>query len=137
MKKILQEAETIVIIGCSEKKYRASYMVAEYLKGIGRRIIPVNPHTEGKVLGEKVYESINELPEELEVDVVDIFRNRIHTADTVRQVIRWAEKRGQQPVIWTQLNVSTEEAGELAGKAGLVYVKNKCILAEYQNLSKK
>ena len=45
-KNILENAETIAIIGASANKYRTSYHIASYLKENGFRIIPVNPNYE-------------------------------------------------------------------------------------------
>jgi predicted CoA-binding protein len=66
------------------------------------------------------------------IDIVDIFRAPEHTADMVRSALDRIEHTGEQPVIWTQLGVSSDEARELASEAGLPYVHNKCIMVEHQ-----
>ena len=51
---ILKTSRTIAVVGLSNRKFRSSYGVADYLKSVGYRIIPVNP-LEKEVLGEKSY----------------------------------------------------------------------------------
>ncbi|WP_372639132.1 CoA-binding protein [Fodinibius sp.] len=130
---ILKKAKSIAIIGCSANKYRTSYHIASYLKENGYLIIPVNPKYD-EVLGVPCYDEMADIPEKYPVDIVDIFRNSDHTADMVRQVIGWVEKNGQKPVVWTQMDVSSEEAEALAGEAGLPYVKNECIMVQHERL---
>lgn len=126
----LKEANTIAIIGCSANKYRTSYHIASYLKENGYRIIPVNPNYE-EVLGQKCYPRMDEVPSDAKIDIVDIFRDSQYTADMVSDVIDWSEKTGQQPLIWTQLAVSSNDAKSMAQEAGLDYVENRCIMVEH------
>lgn len=126
----LQQAKTVAIIGCSANKYRTSYHIASYLKENGYRIIPVNPNYD-VVLGQQCYSSMEDIPEDQKIDIVDIFRDSQHTADMVRDIVKWAEKSGQKPLVWTQLAVSSPEAKSLAEDAGLEYVENKCIMVQH------
>lgn len=77
---------------------------------------------------------MDQLPEDLEVDIVDIFRNKRYTDEMVRQISKWSGKTGQKPLIWTQLDVSTPEAKSIADKAGLQYVENRCLMVEHGRL---
>lgn len=133
IKKTLKSTETVAIIGCSNNKYRTSYHIASYLQEQGFNIIPIHPEYD-EVLGEKTYASIKDLPGEISVDIVDIFRDPAHTAEMVDEIIEWSNKTGQQPVVWTQLGVSSKEAKEKAGKAGLPYVEEKCLMVEHKSL---
>lgn len=130
---IFENARTVVIVGCSDKQYRTSYHIAEYLIASGYSIIPVNPNID-ETLGENAYDEMDDLPEDLKVDIVNIFRNKRYTDEMVRQIIRWSKKTGQKPLIWTQLNVSTPAAQEIAITAGLQYVENKCMMVEHKRL---
>ena len=129
----LKKAKTIAVVGCSPNPYRTSNYAANYLKERGYRVIPINPG-ESEILGEKCYPSINDIPGEVEIDIVNIFRNSIHTADEVEQVIEWKKKTGQNPVVWTQLDVSSKEGELLAAQADLPYVRNTCIMVELDKL---
>lgn len=95
-------------------------------------MIPINPHEES-VLGEKCYDTVFDLPKGTEIDLIDIFRNKIYTEEMVREIIEWGKQAGQKPVIWTQLDVSTDAAKELAEQNGFTYVENRCFMVEHRS----
>lgn len=128
---LLQQSKTIVIIGCSSKPYRTSHLISGYLAENGYKIIPVNPN-EKEVHGLECYPSIFDVPPDLRVDIIDIFRNKKYTYGQVKELVEWAESSGQKPAIWTQLDVSTPEAKELAEENGFFYIENKCIMVEHR-----
>lgn len=131
---ILDNVETVAIIGCSNNKYRTSYHIASYLQEQGLKIIPVHPEYK-EVLGEQTYTSIKDVPEDIAVDIVDIFRDPAHTAEMVDEIIAWSKKTGQKPVVWTQLGVSSDEAKQKAEEGGLPYVEEKCLMVEHKRLN--
>ena len=133
LKNILTQAHTIAIIGCSKKKYRTSYHIAEYLQQNGYKIIPIHPDYQ-EILGARVYPTLKKVPETVTIDIVDIFRNAKYTAEMVDQIIEYQQTTGQKPVVWTQLNVSSEQARQKAEKAGLTYVENRCMMVEHERL---
>ncbi len=133
LSEILKEAKTVVIVGCSPDPYRTSNYAAGYLKDRGYTIIPVNP-TADKILGEKCYPSLNDIPESVEVDIVNIFRNSRYSEMEVKGVAEWKARTGQNPVVWTQLDVSSAGAELAAEEAELPYVRNKCIMVELDKL---
>lgn len=98
---------------------------------MGYRLIPINPN-ETDVLGEPCYDSIFNLPDHLSIDVIDIFRNKKYTEKTVSEIVEWSESTGQKPIIWTQLNVSTPKAKEMAEKNGFEYIENRCLMVEHR-----
>jgi len=128
IKDTLNRFKTVAVVGISPKKDRPSYIVAAYLKSKGYRIIPVRP--EGKeILGEKVYPSLMEIPKEIEIDVVDIFRKSEDAPPVVDEAIRRKAK-----VVWMQEGVINKEAGTKAEKAGLKVVMDRCMKKEHQRL---
>ena len=44
IKQIMKDCKTIAIVGFSDDPGKAGYFVADYLKSVGYRIIPVNPN---------------------------------------------------------------------------------------------
>ena len=73
LRSILERVKTIAMVGASPNWNRPSYFVMKYLQGKGYRVIPVNPAIAGQMLlGEKVYASLTEIPEP--IDMVDVFR---------------------------------------------------------------
>ncbi len=128
VKDTLSRSKTIAVVGISSKPDRPSYIVAAYLQSKGYRIIPVRPDGE-KILGEKVYHSLTEIPKEIEVDIVDIFRR----PEDVPPVVEEATRRGAK-VVWMQEGIAHPGAAGKAEKAGLKVVMDRCIKKEHQRL---
>ena len=128
LKKTLSDCKTVAVVGISPKADRPSYIVASYLKSKGYRIIPVRPDEE-EILGEKVYHHLIEIPKEIQVDVVDIFRK----SEDVPPIVEEAIQRGAK-VVWMQEGVVSKEAGTKAEKAGLKVLMDCCMKKEHQRL---
>jgi predicted CoA-binding protein len=120
---ILATCHTIAVVGLSSKPERSSYGVAQYLQRHGYRIIPVNPH-ESEVLGERCYARLEEIPEA--VDCVDVFRR----AELCREVAESAVRIGAK-ALWLQLGIRNRVAVQLAQKAGLLAVDDRCMAVEH------
>jgi uncharacterized protein len=128
---ILNTVKTIAMVGFSPKENRPSYFVFKYLLERGYRVIPINPgHAEKEVLGQKVYASLSEVPEP--IDMVDVFRGSEHVMPIVEEALKLSPKPG---VIWMQLTVRNDEAAKLAEHAGGKVVMNRCPKIEYGRLS--
>jgi uncharacterized protein len=123
---VLRSARTIAVVGLSGRRFRPSYGVAEYLKGAGYRIVPVNP-TETSVLGEKCYPDLDSVPDP--VDIVDIFRRSEFVPEIVEAAIRIGAK-----AVWMQEGVVHEAAARRAEQAGLAVIMDRCILKEHRRL---
>jgi uncharacterized protein len=121
---ILRGAKTIAVIGLSGNHFRPSYGVSEYMQDHGYKIIPVHPTAE-TVLGEKVYRSLREISEK--IDIVDVFRRPDAVPAIVDEVIEL-----KLPVLWLQETVVHEAAAEKARKAGVKVVMDHCILKEHR-----
>ena len=116
----------VVVIGMSKHSSKAAHYVPKYLSDNGFDVIPVNP-TADTILGKKCYDSVSEINEDIEI--VDIFR----PSDQVLLVIQEAIKK-KPKVIWLQEGIHNSEAEELARKAGIKVVYNRCMLAEHRRL---
>ena len=128
IKHTLRNVKTVAVVGISPKEDRPSYIVASYLKSKGYRIIPVRPDGE-EILGEKVYHSLSEIPKEIGVDVLDIFRR----SEDVPPIVEEAIQRGAE-VVWMQEGAIHKEAGEKAEKVGLKVIMDRCMKKEHQRL---
>jgi hypothetical protein len=120
---LLRTSRSIAVVGLSSRRHRPSYGVADYLRKVGYRIIPVNPN-EREVLGERSYARLEDLPEK--VDIVDIFRRPEYVPEIVESAIAIGAR-----AVWMQEGVIHPEAAERARQAGLVVVMNACILKEH------
>ena len=127
IRKILQTAKTIAVVGLSNKPGRASLGVSRYMQQHGYRIVPVNPQAmESTILGEKVYGSLDEACSAVgKVDVVNVFRAPVFVPEVVKDVMRL-----KIPYLWLQLGVIHEEAAEWAEKDGIGVVMDHCIMQE-------
>ena len=86
----------------------------------GYQIFPINPNEEGNlILGQLCYADLSSVSGK--IDMVDVFR----AEDAVIGVTKEAIKIGAK-VLWTQLDIINEEASELAEKAGLKVIMNRC-----------
>lgn len=134
LEKVLSEIQTVAVLGCSSNSFRTSHHIAKYLQSTGIRIVPINPN-ETEVLGEHCYDTVFDLPVDLEIDMIDIFRNKRYTEKMVKQVMEWSKESGKKPIIWTQLDVSTDKAKALAEKNGFEYVENRCLMVEHRKFT--
>jgi uncharacterized protein len=127
---LLRTSHTIAVMGCSAYPSRTSNSIARYLIAAGYEVIPVNPNHE-TIHGRSCYPDLQAIPDDIRIDIVNIFRRPAHTAEMVRQAVERAERLGERPAIWTQIGVASAEAEQIAEKAGLPYVRNRCILVEH------
>jgi predicted CoA-binding protein len=128
IKQVLENAKTIAVVGLASSPMRPSYGVSAYMQQQGYRIIPVNP-TIPDSLGEKAYPSLRDIPKDIKIDIVDVFRRPDAVPEIVDQVIEL-----KLPVLWLQETVVHPEAAEKARKAGVFVVMDHCILKEHRRL---
>lgn len=126
---ILARSKSVAVVGVSDKPERDSYRVAKYLKEAGFRIFPVNPVIDTWD-GQKSYKSLSEIPSEVKIDIVDVFRK----PEAVMPVLEEALQL-KPDTFWMQEGVVNEEAAELAKKKGLTVVMDRCIMKEHKKLA--
>ena len=118
----------VAVIGMSKNSSKAAHYVPKYLSDNGYDIIPVNP-TADEILGKMCYGTVSEI--DGQIDIVDVFRPSDEVLPFVQDAIKKKPK-----VIWLQEGIHNAEAEELARKAGIQVVFNRCMLAEHQRLSR-
>ena len=121
---LLARVKTIAVVGLSSDPMRPSFGVSQYMQRKGYRIIPVNPN-ETSVLGEKAYESLDDVPGT--IDVVDVFRRPEFVPEIVDDAIRL-----RIPAVWLQEGVIHQAAASKAREAGIQVVMDRCILKEHR-----
>jgi predicted CoA-binding protein len=120
LKLILDEVETIAVVGASSNPDRDSYKVMKFLKDFGYEVFPVNPNlVNTKILGQECYPSLAAI--EKKIDMVDIFRAAEFIPDITKEVIKIQAK-----ILWTQLGIVSKEAASLGKNAGLLVVMDEC-----------
>jgi len=125
---ILRSVESIAIVGASATWNRPSNFAMKYLLQKGFQVIPVNPSAVGKkICGENVFSDLTSLNKS--VDMVDIYRPAKEAPHLVEESIKIGAK-----VFWMQLGIRNYEAAQIAEKAGLQVVMDRCPKIEYSRL---
>jgi predicted CoA-binding protein len=127
VKRLLEGAKTVAIVGISNKEDRASYQVAKWLlENSHFTLYFVNPVID-TVLGQKTYPSLAEIPDH--IDIVDVFRRSDETPPVLDKAIAIGAS-----AIWLQLGIANDEVAERGSAAGLQVVMDRCIKVDYAAL---
>ncbi len=129
LKELLEKSKTIAVVGASNTSGKPAHFVPLYLKTKGYKIIPVNPFHE-VVIGEKSYKSLKDIPKEIKIDIVDVFR----PSQEVKKVVEEAIERGGINYIWLQEGIYDKDAVDLASKHGIKVIWNRCMMKTHKKL---
>jgi len=128
---MLRSAQTIAVVGMSDKAWRASHNIGRYLVMQGYHVFPVNPALT-EVLGLKCYPNLEAAHTAAKkdypkgIDLVDVFRSSENVPPIVEDVIRFGI-----PYLWLQEDVINDKAIARARTAGVKCVQNVCIFREH------
>jgi predicted CoA-binding protein len=127
LKDLLASVRRIALMGASNKPDRPSNGVLRYLLRHGYQVVPVNPGLAGQEIhGQRV---VATLAEAGPIDMVDVFRESAAAAGIAEQAV--AAGAG---ALWLQLGVISDAARDIAAKAGLVFVQDRCPAIEIPRL---
>lgn len=126
---LLADARTVAVVGLSDKPDRDSYHVAAYLQRQGYRIVPINPGV-SQVLGEPAFPDLVTVPDDVSVDIVDIFRK----PEAIPAIVDQAIARGAG-AIWMQKGLAHNAAADRARAHGLRVVMDRCLMVEHARFS--
>ena len=127
IQELLSEAETVAVVGLSDRPYRTSHAIARTLQSFGLRIFPVNPNLRGPELGEEPFEKVQDIPQR--VDIVDVFRRSAEVMPVAEDAVAAGAK-----ILWMQSGVVNEEAASYAREHGLSVVMDRCLKVDYAAL---
>jgi predicted CoA-binding protein len=119
---ILDQANTIAVVGLSRHPEKTAHAVPAALQAAGFRVIPVNPHAD-ELLGERAFARLDEVTEP--VDVVEVFRPSEEAPEIARQAVAIGAR-----ALWLQQGLRSAEARAIAESAGLDYVEDRCMAVE-------
>jgi len=124
-RRLLDNTESIAIVGASSNPARASYFVATYLMSSSAAydVYLVNPR-ETEILGQPVYASLADLP--VVPDMVDVFRRSEDLPPIAEETAAIGAK-----VFWAQLGLWSADAAGIAANAGLDVVMDRCTKIEH------
>lgn len=123
---ILTSVKSIAVVGASNKPFRDSNGIADYLIRAGYDVIPVNPAYQ-ETNGRKCFPDLGAIGKP--VDMVDVFRNPDAVDEVVDQAIAAKAK-----VLWLQLGVVNEAAAKRAEASGITVIMDRCIAVEHGRL---
>lgn len=126
LRNIYAQTKTIAVVGASDDPGKAGHNIPRYLQSQGFRIIPVNPKG-GTILGERVFASLSEIPEP--VDVVDVFRPAAEAPAIAQDAVAVGAN-----VLWLQSGIYSDEAAAIARGEGLTVVMDMCMGATHGRL---
>ena len=130
---ILDNVQTIAVVGLSDNPARDSHGVSAYMQAQGYRIIPVNPALRGApVLGEPSYDDLATAAaaaqnQGIAIDLVDVFRRSAFAGAVADDAVTIGAR-----YIWMQDGVVDEPAAQRARAAGLGVVMDDCILRQHK-----
>jgi len=127
LREYFNNTKTIAVVGCSPKPDKDSHKVSRYLLEIGYNMIPIYPKEE-EILGAKVYKSLKDIKEP--VDMVVVFRK----PDVVNAIADVCIERGDVKVLWTQIGIINNEASSKAKEHNISVVQNLCAMVEHKKL---
>ena len=120
LRSILDDVQSIAVVGASSNPKRDSYKVMKFLRDYGFDIFPVNPNlANAKILGQKCYKNLEAIEEK--IDMVDVFRAIEHIPSITNETIKIKAK-----IVWMQEGLYSEELESFAKNAGLTVVMNEC-----------
>jgi uncharacterized protein len=123
---LLAASRTIAVVGHSDKPYRDSHNVAQYLRSAGYVVYAINPNLRS-VAGDIAYPDLRRLPER--IDIVNVFRRSEHLPQIVEDAIAIGAR-----AVWAQLGIANNTAAERAQAAGLLLIMNRCIQIDHRRL---
>lgn len=132
LQEIFDRTRVLAIVGASANPARPSHYVGQFLRRQGYRVIAVNSGLAGQqMFGEEVYASLGDIPKEIAVDFVDVFRRSDYVAQITDDALTHLP---QLRTIWMQLGVIDEDAALKAEAAGIDVVMNRCPMIELPRL---
>lgn len=131
IRRILENAKRIAVLGIKREFDRPAYFVPEYAQMAGYEIIPVPVYYPEltEMLGRPVYRKVADVPGE--VDIVDVFRRPEHIPPHVDDII--AKKPG---AVWFQSGIRNDAAAERLARAGIEVVQDRCLMVELRRIGK-
>ena len=125
IRSILQTARTIAVVGCSPNPARPSHGVTRYLIEEGFEVVPVNPGHRA-ILGKTCFPSLSEIPPDVQIDLIDVFRHSSQIAALVPPAIASGAR-----FFWMQEGVVDLESARRLESAGIGVAMDRCILKDH------
>lgn len=129
LREVLDGTKSVAVIGIKMEEDKPAYYVPKYMQNAGCKVIPVPVFYPDatEILGERVYRSLTEIPQE--VDMVNIFRKPSDVPLHLEDILAKKPKS-----VWMQSGIRNDEVAETLAKAGIKVVQDMCLMVEHRAL---
>lgn len=118
---ILRQSRTVASVGISTDPAKEAHRVPAALATIGFRIVPVHP-TADEILGRPAYPTLVDIPGDIEIDVVQVFRPPAEIPAIAREAVAVGAK-----ALWMQIGLTSHDGRAIAEAGGLDVVESQCM----------
>jgi predicted CoA-binding protein len=128
---VLSSVKTVAVVGIKPESHagQPAYYVPRYLQTAGYRIIPVPVYFPDvqSILGERVYRSLAEVPEQ--IDLVALFRRPADIPAHMDDMLAASPR-----VVWMQSGIREEACAVRLRSRGITVVQDRCLMVEHRQL---
>ena len=132
IRELLSQTNAIAVLGIKTEGQadQPAFYVPKYMQGAGFKIIPVPVYYPNvtEILGEKIYRSVNDIPDQ--VDMVNVFRRPQDIPPHLDDLLAKGPKS-----VWMQLGISNDEVAEQLAQAGIKVVQDRCLMVDHRRLA--
>ena len=132
LRELLLETKSIAVLGIKTEAQSAqpAFYVPKYMQNAGFKIIPVPVYYPdvAKILGERVYRQLQQIPDE--VDMVNVFRRPQDVPPHLDDLLAKKPKS-----VWMQLGISHDFVAEQLARAGIKVVQDRCLMVDHRRLA--
>ena len=129
IKELLRNTQTIAVVGIKIEAHQPAFYVPKYMQDAGFKIVPVPVYypEATKILGEKVYRKLTDIP--VGIDLVNLFRRSSDVPQHLNDILAKKPK-----AVWMQSGIYNDEVAATLAKAGIKVVQNLCLMVEHRAL---
>jgi uncharacterized protein len=129
VRQLLAETRRVAVLGMrtEDYSYKPAFYVPHYLISAGLEVIPVpvhHPEAE-RILGQKSYQKLVDVPGE--IDLVDVFRRSQDIPGHLEDMLAKRPK-----AVWFQSGIRNNEVAEQLARAGIKVVQDRCLMVDYR-----
>src|SRR6184192_3562331 len=132
LRELLSQTKTIAVLGIKTEAQanQPAFYVPNYMHSAGFKIIPVPVYYPDvtEILGERVYRTVSEVPDE--VDMVNVFRRSQDIPPHVADILAKKPKS-----VWMQLGIYHADVAEKLARAGIKVVQDRCLMVDHRRFA--
>jgi len=133
IKDLLANTKRIAVLGIKTEaqSFQPAFYVPQYMASAGFEIVPVPVYYPevSEILGRKVYRSLAEIPED--IDLVNIFRRSDDVAKHTEDILAKKPK-----AVWLQSGIRNDAVAETLAREGIKVVQDLCLMVEHRALGR-